>query len=74
VDQDQHRTPLSMGMAWASRITGMGVSFALPPVAGHFADRWLGTRPALLIAGMFVGFAVGIVQLMKITRDSTRGL
>ena len=74
MDQDPQRTPLSMGVAWASRITTMGLSFALPLVAGYYADRRLGTKPALFLVGMVFGFAVGILQFMKIIRDSSRGL
>ncbi len=74
MDQDQPRSPLAMGMDWASRITTLGVEFSLPAVAGHFADRRLGTGPALVLVGMILGFSLGIVHLVRIARDSSRGL
>ena len=61
-------------MEWASRITAMGVGFAVPPVAGHYVDQWLGTGLVFLIVGMILGFGVGILQLTRIARDSSRGL
>jgi ATP synthase protein I len=36
-------------------VTGTG----LGALAGWGLDRWLGTRPALLVAGMFLGLAGG---------------
>ncbi|WP_435016043.1 hypothetical protein TA3x_003602 [Tundrisphaera sp. TA3] len=66
--QDHRRSPLSVGIDWASRITTLGLEFSLPPVAGHVADRQLGTGPALLLLGMVLGFGVGMIHLVKIAR------
>ena len=73
MNQDDPRSPLSVGMEWASRITTLGLEFSLPAVAGHFADRRLGTAPVILLVGMTLGFALGIFHLVRIARDSSRG-
>ncbi|MBV9524029.1 MAG: AtpZ/AtpI family protein [Alphaproteobacteria bacterium] len=33
--------------------------------AGWLVDRWLGTRPLAMIAGMFLGFAAGLVNVYR---------
>jgi F0F1-type ATP synthase assembly protein I len=35
-------------------------------VLGYFADRWLHTRPWLMVAGVFVGAGLGFVYLVMI--------
>lgn len=74
MDNPSPRSSLSRGIEWASRITTLGVGFALPILAGHYADRRFGTKPALLVVGLILGFAAGAVQLARITRDASRGL
>lgn len=73
MDQDHPRSPLALGMEWASRITTLGVEFSLPAIAGHFADRRLETGPAFLMVGMVLGFTLGIFHLVKIAHASSRG-
>ena len=50
-------------------VTGLGlgvvVSIGVCGVAGYFADRWLGTSPFLLIAGILLGVAVGAFQAYR---------
>lgn len=74
MDNQPPRSSLSAGLEWASRITSLGLGFALPLVAGHYADRQFGTKPALLVVGIILGFVVGVVQLTRIVRDASRGL
>ena len=38
-------------------------------VAGYGLDRWLDTGPWLMVAGVFVGFAVGLAYLVFIIRS-----
>ena len=66
------RSPLSIGIGWASRITALGFEFSLPPIAGYFADRWLGSNPIGTLAGMVVGFLVGMMHLLRIARESSK--
>jgi len=37
--------------------------------AGYGLDRWLDTGPWLMVAGVFVGFAVGLAYLVLIVRS-----
>ena len=66
------RSPLSVGMNWASRITTLGFEFALPPLLGHYVDGRLGSNPVGLMVGMVLGFAVGMMHLLRIARDSSK--
>jgi ATP synthase protein I len=35
-------------------------------VAGYFGDRWLGTRPWLLVVGLLLGLMAGFVSFFSI--------
>ena len=52
------------------KISGAGVEFAgavgLGALAGWLLDRWLDTAPWLLIGGVFLGFAIGLVLLIRV--------
>jgi F0F1-type ATP synthase assembly protein I len=56
-------------LSWASRVTGLGLEFALPALAGHWIDGRLGTRPWVTLLGCFLGIAAGFVHLMQIARE-----
>lgn len=62
------RSPLSLGLGWASRITTIGLLFALPPLAGIAADRWLGSAPWGVLLGSALGFAAGFAELLNVVR------
>lgn len=51
------------------KYTGLGVEFiaaiAVCTAGGYGLDRWLNTGPWLLIAGVGLGFTVGLVQLVR---------
>jgi len=51
---------------WSTRITTIGLEFALPVFFGFGADRWLGTSPWLTVLGAFLGLAVGMLHVMKL--------
>lgn len=69
---DEPRSNLSVGMQWASRISAVGMEFAVPPVLGILLDRWWGTSPLATIVGMFLGFAVGMRHLLEIAHEKPR--
>jgi ATP synthase protein I len=71
VEQPEPRSILSVGMQWASRVTTIGLEFALPPLMGAGLDRWWKTSPLATIIGAVVGFAVGMVHLLRIAREGT---
>ena len=56
------------------KLSGAGVEFAvavgLGAAAGYGLDKWLGTAPWLLVAGVFVGFAAGLFVLIKASGDA----
>jgi hypothetical protein len=67
-DRDE-RSPLSVGVSWASRITSLGLEFSLPAVGGYYLDRHFGTAPVATLLGATLGFAIGIMHLVQIARD-----
>jgi len=64
--------PLSAGLQWASRITTLSLSFALPAVLGYYIDRWLGSSPIGVLLGVVLGFAAGMIQLLQIARGAPK--
>ena len=41
-------------------------------IVGWLLDRWFGTKPWLMLAMIFLGFAVGIWNVIRISNRSTR--
>ena len=72
-DQREPRSPLGVGLELASRITTIGLEFALPPVAGFGLDYWLGTTPAATIVGAVLGFAVGMLHTVRMSSELAAG-
>ena len=62
-NQDENR---KAGFAYAAGLTLFAsvVSFC---ALGWFLDRWLGTDPWLLIAGIVLGSAVGLVEVIRLS-------
>jgi F0F1-type ATP synthase assembly protein I len=56
-------------MQWASRITTVGLEFALPPLAGVYLDRFWSLRPLATILGVLLGFGVGMLNILRIARE-----
>lgn len=52
-----------------SRYLGFGMTWAISTLGflwlGTVADRWLGTAPALTVAGAFVGAAAGFYYMYR---------
>lgn len=66
------RSPIAIGFEWASRIMVVGATFALPALAGHWADTRAGSKPIGLLVGMVAGFIIGMRQLLQLARDSSK--
>jgi len=60
------RSALSIGLDWGTRITSIGLEFALPAFLGFGADRWLETAPAFTILGAFLGLIVGMLHTIRL--------
>lgn len=41
-------------------------------IVGWLLDRWLGTRPWLLLVFLFLGFAVGVWNVIRISNNAQR--
>src|SRR5436305_1338956 len=72
VTGSQPRSPLSVGLGLASKISTLGFEFALPPLLGYFLDKRLGSAPAGLLVGMILGFTIGIMHILRFARDASR--
>lgn len=68
---DEPRSNLSIGMDWAARVSTVGFEFAVPPLLGALLDRRLGTSPVALLIGAVLGFAVGMMHILRFAREGT---
>jgi ATP synthase protein I len=62
-DQEENQ---KSGIAYAA---GLSLFFSVASLAGvgWLCDRWLGTEPWLLVAGVVLGSIVGFYQFIKLT-------
>ena len=60
---------MAEAMVWVSRITAVAFQMVLPVLAGHYADRYFGTR-FLVLVGTAVGLVLGFWQLLAIARKN----
>ena len=72
VEQPEPRSPLGVGFDLASRATTIGLEFALPAAAGYGLDSWLGTKPAATVCGVVLGFIVGMLHAVRMSRRDVR--
>ncbi len=63
--QPDRRSSLAIGLDLASRVTTIGLEFALPAAAGYGLDTWLGTKPAVTVVGVVLGFLTGMFHAVK---------
>lgn len=57
-----------MAFDLASKVTTIGLEFALPAAAGYGVDSWLGTMPAATVCGVILGFIVGMLHAVRMSR------
>ena len=58
----------AMGMGFsiaAQLVAGVGAGGAI----GYFLDRWLGTAPWLMVVVLALGFAVGMMNVVRTARE-----
>ncbi len=64
--------------SWRSlgELTSIGMTMVLSTViglvGGHYADRWLGTSPWLMLLGLVFGIAAGFVSLFRAVKAAER--
>jgi F0F1-type ATP synthase assembly protein I len=58
-------------MQWAYRITGIGLTIALPGLGGYWLDGRLGTGFVFTIVGLFLGMAAGMVSLLRVAAEDS---
>jgi F0F1-type ATP synthase assembly protein I len=64
------RSPLALGLEWASRITTVAFEMVIPGLLGYWLDRRLGTLPLFLALGSLFGFVTGFLSLLRMTRPA----
>ena len=61
-----------------AELSTVGITLVLSTViglvGGYYADRWLGTKPWLLLIGLLVGIAAGFVSLFRAVKASERNM
>ena len=65
-DEDKEETNRKAGMAYAAAFS-LFASVVSGLIIGWLLDRWLGTRPWLLVTGMVLGSAAGFYELIRTT-------
>jgi ATP synthase protein I len=65
-EDDQQETNRKSGLAYAAAFSLFSAVLA-GLIAGWLMDRWLGTRPWLLVAGIVLGAVVGFYQFIRVS-------
>jgi len=65
-DDDKGEINRKSGLAYAAAIS-LFASVVAGLIAGWLLDRWLGTAPWLLVAGIVLGAAAGFYEFIRIT-------
>ena len=65
-DREEQEANRKSGMAYAAALA-LFASVAALCALGWLADRWFGTAPWLLAAGLVIGAAVGFYQFIRLT-------
>ena len=72
-DEPDKRSALSIGMEWGTRITSIGLEFALPPALGFTLDWKLKTGPWLTVIGAFLGLTMGMIHVFRLASQLPGG-
>ena len=65
-DRDSQEANQKSGIAYAAAFT-LFMSVAVMTGFGWLMDRWLGTQPWLLVAGIVLGSIAGFYQFVRLT-------
>lgn len=64
------RSAVARGYVLATRVTSIGMQMALPPLVGWWLDSQFNTGPWLVVVGAFLGFAVSMLELIRLAKDT----
>ena len=65
-ESDEDRATRARGMAYGLRMASELVGAVLVGgLIGYFLDQWLGTSPWLFLVFFFVGFAAGVLNVVR---------
>ncbi len=67
-DPEDSRSALAIAMEWSTAIMTISLEMVLPGLAGSWLDERWNTRPWLTVFGMAAGGALGMWQLIRLTR------
>ncbi|HXF55874.1 MAG TPA: AtpZ/AtpI family protein [Hyphomicrobiaceae bacterium] len=74
VQQDETTRARGQAMGQAFRIVAeLVVGVAVGGFIGHTLDRWLGATPWLLVVGLMLGFAAGLMNVIRTARRMQAG-
>jgi len=65
-DEDQQEVNRKSGLAYAAAFS-LFAAVVSGIIVGWLLDRWLGTKPWLLVAGVVLGAAAGFYELIRAT-------
>jgi ATP synthase protein I len=68
--EDQQETNRKSGLAYAA-VFSLFSAVVAGLIAGWLMDRWLGTRPWLLVSGIVLGAVVGFYQFIRVSSRLT---
>jgi len=63
-EDDQQETNRKTGLAYAAALS-LFAAVAAGLILGWLLDRWLGTRPRLLVVGLVLGAAAGFFEFIR---------
>ena len=66
LEEDKEETNRKTGLAYAAAFS-LFAAVVTGLLAGWLLDRWLGTRPWLLVTGVILGAAAGFYELIRTT-------
>jgi len=69
-EEDKEEINRKSGMAYAAALS-LFAAVVSGLIAGWLLDRWLGTSPWLLVAGIILGAAAGFYEFIRITSKIT---
>lgn len=69
---DNGRSPIAVGLQWATRITSVSMMVVIPTGIGWWCDQRWGTSPWLLLTGVAVGLATGALSFLQIVKELER--